>query len=231
MRTRIIACGVPDAHADRIVLLPGAYHELEQFIGAGFDQALRERRLSAELILAAPELAHLNDRGWLARLRAEVIEPARERGRGTVWLGGISLGGFMALRYAAEAIDGLDGLCLLAPYLGSRLVAAEVAAHRNLASWQAAVLGEHELGEHDDERRIWRFVRSLGAAAAPRVFLGFGREDRFADTQRLLARVLPASSTQEIPGGHDWPVWRRLWELFLDQLAASGGTPPQAQRA
>jgi pimeloyl-ACP methyl ester carboxylesterase len=216
MRTRIIQCGAASAAAGeaatRIVLLPGAYHGLEDFARAGFDQALRERELAAELILAAPELAHLGDRSWLARLQAEVIAPARERG-GALWLGGVSLGGFMALRFAAEGEGRLDGLCLLAPYLGSRIVAAEIAAHEGLASWQPA-----PLAVDDDERRVWRFVRELSTAGAPSVFLGFGSEDRFADTQQLLARALPASSTRIIPGGHDWPVWQRLWHNFLDQL-------------
>jgi len=213
MRTRSIACGSPDAHSPRIVLLPGAYHPIEQFIDAGFDQALRLRGRSAELVLAAPPLSHLNDRGWRARLRAEVIAPARERGRGALWLGGISLGGFMALRFAAEELDALDGLCLLAPYLGSRIVAAEVAAHENLASWQPGALAED-----DDDRRIWRFVQGLRGRDGPRVWLGYGSEDRFADSQRLLQRALPAGATRVIPGGHDWPVWRALWDQFLGKV-------------
>jgi hypothetical protein len=124
----------------------------------------------------------------------------------------------MALRFAAEGAEALDGLCLLAPYLGSRIVAAEIAAQGTLANWRA-----ERLGEDDDERRIWRFIQGLGTAVAPRVFLGFGSEDRFADTQRLLASALPADSTHVIPGGHDWPVWRRLWDQFLDLL--SDGRP------
>lgn len=213
MRTQMIRCGPPRADASCIVLLPGAYHALTDFVGAGFDQALRDRGLAAELILAAPELAHLGDRSWLARLRAEVIAPARERAGAALWLGGISLGGFMALRFAAQADAEIDGLCLLAPYLGSRIVAAEVAAHASIADWQPA-----PLAEDDDDRRVWRLVQRLGAAGAPRVFLGYGSEDRFADTQQLLARALPAHSTCVIPGGHDWPVWRALWDNFLDQL-------------
>jgi pimeloyl-ACP methyl ester carboxylesterase len=222
MRTPIIPCGPPGALATRIVLLPRAYHELEEFVRAGFDQALRDRGLAAELILADPELAHLSDRSWLARLQAEVIAPARERG-GALWLGGISLGGFMALRFAAEARAAFDGLCLLGPYLGSRIVATEVAAHDSLASWQPAALADD-----DDDRRIWDYVRGLRAAAGPRVFLGFGSEDRFADTQQLLARALPASTTRVIPGGHDWPVWRRLWHNFLDLLGPRSGVPDGA---
>jgi pimeloyl-ACP methyl ester carboxylesterase len=214
MRTQRLALGATGASATRIVLLPGAYHALEEFIAAGFDQALRERELAVELILAAPELAHLNDRGWLAQLRAEVIAPARARAGGQLWLGGISLGGYMALRFAAEGSDELDGLCLLAPYLGSRIIAAEIAAQENLSSWKVPALAED-----DDDRRIWRFVQGLPAMrSAPRIFLGYGREDRFADTQRLLSAALPAACTRVIPGGHDWPVWRALWDRFLDTL-------------
>src|ERR1700733_10038398 len=215
MRTQSVAIGAAGAPATRVVLLPGAYHALEEFSAAGFDQALRERELAVELILAAPELAHLNDRGWLAQLRTEVIAPAHARADGPLWLGGISLGGYMALRYAAEGSDQLDGLCLLAPYLGSRIVAAEITAQGNLASWQVPALADV-----DDELRIWRCVRGLPAMrTAPRLFLGYGREDRFADTQRLLSAALPATCSCVIPGGHDWPVWRALWDRFLDTLA------------
>jgi S-formylglutathione hydrolase FrmB len=51
------------------------------------------------------------------------------------------------------------------------------------------------------------------------LFLGLSRSDRFADTQRLLARALPAASHCEIDGSHDWPAWQQLWNRFLDRLA------------
>ena len=46
----------------------------------------------------------------------------------------------MALRFAAEYPHALDGLCLLAPYLGSRIVAAEIGAHPSLTDWQPGAL-------------------------------------------------------------------------------------------
>jgi enterochelin esterase-like enzyme len=50
------------------------------------------------------------------------------------------------------------------------------------------------------------------------VFVGFGADDRFADTQQVLVRALASipSTTRMIEGGHDWPVWRKLWDQFLD---------------
>jgi pimeloyl-ACP methyl ester carboxylesterase len=199
----------------RIILMPAAFQTLAQFCEHGFDAALRGRCPGVELLLAAPRLAHLNDRRWIPALYQQLIAPARASGM-RVWLGGVSLGGFMALRVAAQYPDALDGLCLLAPYLGSRIVAAEVAG--DIASgagspdWQ---------DEDDDERRIWRYVTRLDRSMCnTRIFLGFGAADRFADTQRLLASLLPQplTATRMIEGGHDWVVWRTLWDAFLEDL-------------
>jgi pimeloyl-ACP methyl ester carboxylesterase len=212
MQTMLIESAA-GAHAPGcIVLLPGALQELEDFRRAGFDEAFRQRQLPYQLLLAAPAPTHLGDRSWIEALQHEVIEPQR-RVRRPLWLGGISLGAFRALRFAAEFPHGIDGLCLLAPYLGSRIIAAEVARCTSLAHWQPGMLAAE-----DDERRVWSYVRDL-RAPRPEVFLGLGSDDRFADTQRLLAAALPPSSRVEAEGGHEWPVWRQLWEKFLDRQA------------
>ena len=214
METMLIESAAGARAPGCIVLLPGALQVLEDFRRAGFDQALRQGRAEFDLLLAAPAPAHLADRGWIEALRQEIIEPQR-RLRRWLWLGGISLGAFRALRFAVEAPRVIDGLCLLAPYLGSRIVAAEIARCGSLADWQPGTLAAE-----DDERRVWSYVRDL-RPPRPAVFLGLGRSDRFADTQRLLAAALPASSCVEVDGGHDWPVWQQLWQIFLDRVAAS----------
>jgi pimeloyl-ACP methyl ester carboxylesterase len=196
--------------AGSIVLLPGAQQRLEDFVAAGFVHAMHERDVAFELILADPQPAHLTDHAWIDRLRDELALLARRSGR-PVWLGGISLGAFMALRFAAGFAAAVDGLCLIAPYLGSRIVAAEIARHAALHAWEPG-----PLADEDDERHIWRYVRDLGPRS-PRLFLGLGRQDRFADTQRLLARALPAASCLTLEGGHEWPVWRQLWDNFLER--------------
>jgi hypothetical protein len=199
----------------RVILMPGAYHTRAQFLEHGFDRAVRAHALPIELILIDPQRSHLTDRRWLQQLNECVIEPARADPGARLWLGGISLGGFMALRFAAQYPRSLDGLCLLAPYLGSRLVAAELAAHADLQQWQPG-----PLDDDDDERRIWRYATALEANMTPtRIFLGLGSEDRFGDTQRLLARALPPMHTRlcSLPGGHDWAVWGALWDQFLGQ--------------
>ena len=49
----------------------------------------------------------------------------------------------------------------------------------------------------------------------PAVYLGCGRDDRFATASALLAARLPADRVATAEGGHDWPTWTRLWETIL----------------
>ena len=196
-----------------VVLLPGVQQGPADFVAAGFDRAVRDSKLPLDVIIAVPASVYLTDRSWMAALRDELIEPRRAAAQ-PLWLGGISLGAFRALRFAADHPGLVDGLCLLAPYLGSRIVAAEIARCDSLQAWQPGVLADD-----DDERRIWRYVRDLHPPVA-QLFLGLSRADRFADTQRLLARALPAVCCCEIEGRHEWPVWRALWDAFLMRQSA-----------
>jgi pimeloyl-ACP methyl ester carboxylesterase len=193
--------------------LPGAYHTEQDFAAAGFAEAVRARKTPLDLTFVDMELAHVGDRSVLQRLRSDIVWPARAAGV-SIWLGGISLGGLVALNYAASYPDELDGLCLLAPYLGNRMLTSEIAEAPGLAAWLPG-----ELAETDEERRIWRYIKNRRADGPP-LHLGYGRADRFSSAHGLLAAALPAGSVDVIDGGHDWSTWSRLWENFLDSRFA-----------
>ena len=226
-----------------MICLPAAYTGPDDFLQAGFLTAVRDRELPVDLAFAHLNLQHLTDRTILRRLRHEIVLPARAQGCESVWFCGISLGGFLALAYAEKYPDEVDGLCLLAPYLGNRIVAGEIEQAGGLERWQPG-----KLAADDDERRIWRFIQSVradgskgdgataqveplataaalsarDAAASTRAatmswHLGFGQEDRFAASHRMMAAALPPDRVHVIPGSHDWPVWRQLWDNFLDR--------------
>lgn len=197
----------------RMAWLPGAYHSAQDFEVAGFTAAVRSRRAALDLIFVDMEMTHVQDRSVLERLRSDIVTPARAAGV-SIWLGGISLGGLLALDYAALYPDELDGLCLLAPYLGNRILTAEIAQAPGLAAWQPG-----ELAQTDEERRIWGYVKNRGPHSAA-LHLGYGRNDRFAPAHALLAAALPAGSVDVIDGAHDWPTWSKLWENFLDSRSA-----------
>ena len=64
----------------RIALLPGAYHEPEDFQREGFGDAVRARGLALDLEFVAPDLAHVLDRSVLEELHRDVVAPARAAG-------------------------------------------------------------------------------------------------------------------------------------------------------
>jgi pimeloyl-ACP methyl ester carboxylesterase len=203
----------------RIVLIPGANQAPEDLQTAGFLTAVHDRRLNIDMVLVAPQLAHLTDRSVLTRLHTEVVLPARSAGCLAVWFAGISLGGFLTLLYAADHPTQLDGLCLLAPYLGNRMITAEIKRFQSLADWSAEMAdAQDELAE---ERRIWRYIADHPPYPPAVRYLGYGRDDRFATTQRLLASQLPPVAVDVIDGGHEWRVWRQLWDRFLDRFTGA----------
>jgi len=193
--------------------LPGAYNTPEDFVQAGFGTAVARRGLPLDLEFVDLELRYLGDDEPLLELRDKVVAPLHEAGI-AVWLCGISLGGLLALHFAASYSVRLAGLCLLAPYLGNRMLIAEIARARGLDQWQPGALAEG-----DAERRTWRYIHQRGKDAPP-LYLGFGREDRFAPALQLLAGHLPPESVDVVEGGHDWRTWTRLWGNFLDSRFA-----------
>jgi pimeloyl-ACP methyl ester carboxylesterase len=211
MRTVRVAATPGRRAAREVVLLPPAYSAPEDFVEAGFVEAVRARRLDLDLSFVAPELRDVTDRTLIAAVLEEFIAPARAQGT-PLWLGGVSLGGYLALCCAEREPGALAGVALFAPYLGSYLITGEI-ARAGLAAWT-----EPEGAEDDEERRIWRFLKNR--RSQPKIHLGLGREDRFAERQRVLAAALKPGEVDTVSGGHDWPTWRRLWDNFLDARLA-----------
>jgi pimeloyl-ACP methyl ester carboxylesterase len=194
----------------RLLLLPAAYTGPEDFVQAGFVRAVRERHLPLDLVFAEVNLQHLTDRTILRRIRHELVLPARALGCRSIWICGISLGGFIGLAFAERYTPEIDGLCLLAPYLGNHIITGEIERANGVATWQPG-----EPAPDDDERRVWRFIKSHGNHPVS-IRLGYGREDRFANSHRMMAAALSPADVRVVPGGHEWPVWAQLWGDFLD---------------
>ena len=205
----------------RVLMLPAAYSVPSDFVQQGFVRAVRERALEVDLVFAELPAAQVIDQSAFTGLLEEIILPVRALGS-ALWIGGISLGGYLALGCAERYPREFAGLCLLAPYLGSHLITGEVSRAQGLERWWAG-----EVPNDDEERRIWRFIRTLRTGSMA-VHLGLGRDDRFARRQALLAAELPPASVDIVPGAHDWPTWRRLWDRFLDARLAPKAGPAES---
>ncbi len=202
-----------------MVLLPGANMAAQELVDEGFVQALRQRRLAVDVLVVGAGLEYVYDGSLIRRLHDDVLQPWRERGYRRVWLAGISLGGFAAMAYALQHPGRIEGIVALAPYLGRRPLVREVAAAGGAAAWLQQ--SKTALPRPDDvDQKLWRWLAArpaAGGAAAPRLVLGYGTEDRFAEGHRLLAQTLAAADVLTAPGGHTWAPWRQLWGQWLDR--------------
>ncbi|MFC5303233.1 alpha/beta hydrolase-fold protein [Azospira restricta] len=207
----------PAAADTLLVLLPGAYMTPQHFVDAGFVAARDAQGAALDLAIAGLDLAEISGGAALPAVRDAIVRPARRDYR-RVWLGGISLGGFLALLYAARHADEVDGLCLFAPYPGSRITTGAIAAAGGLAAWTPT-----PEQRADPEFELWAWLQS--DAAKPPVHIDYGRDDRFADGIAQLAAALPQACVGTRPGGHDWPVWAAAWNDFL-----AAGRPAIAER-
>ena len=217
-------CGTRAASQTLLVLLPGAYSAPEEFEAAGFIAAARQAGVAADIAIADAHLGYFTDKSVLQRLRDDVVLPARARGVRNVWLVGISLGGFGALGYALRHPAEVSGVVAIAPYLGRRTLLRDIVAGGGPTVWRNTAMPE---GPDDVETGLWQWLsapqsagrpgraESDNAPDRPPVWLAYGRDDRFADSHRLLSSVLPAERVDTVSGGHDWPPWRALWDRWL----------------
>jgi enterochelin esterase-like enzyme len=198
-----------------IILLPGANHLPENFITQGFVNTVRQRQLNIDLVM--PELAfdQIADQTVLREIHDTVMQPYAALGYQSIWIAGISIGGYVAIAYAHRYPEQVNGLLLLAPYPGNRITTSEIALAGGVKAWTP-----NAIADDDTERGNWYWLKSLTDTSkinAAEVHLGYGEDDRFAEGIAMMAQILPEEYVDEIPGGHVWPVWQQLWQNFLDK--------------
>lgn len=194
-----------------LALLSGSLSQPEDFIREGFVAAVRERGIAAQIAMAEVRMDQFGDGSVVERIRESVLAPARARGASRIWLAGISLGALASLAFAARHGEDLEGMVLISPYPGTRPMLREIELAGGLASWDPQIGPEGDL-----EREAWRWLAGR-PPRGPQVHCYFGAEDRFAAGQRKLAQALPPDAVHEMPGGHEWKDWHRMWIEFLER--------------
>ncbi|MFD1712765.1 esterase family protein [Ottowia sp. GY511] len=215
---RVLDLAQPGARARTLlVLLPGAYDTPQDFIREGFVVAVRERQLPVDLLLLDAHTGYYTSQQIVDRLLNEVVRPAREQGYARIWLVGISLGGYGSLLFTREHADLIDGAFVMAAFLGRRDLPAAIGQAGGLRTWDGQLDGAdaHDLA-------LWRWLRERALSPGPQrppLWIGYGDDDRFVASNRLIAATLPPAQVLVTDGGHAWAPWRRLWDRFLDLRA------------
>ena len=196
-----------------LVMLPGVGIEAREFADRGMVALVHELGLDVDIVAVRPDLDLYLDGDVATALHSAIVAPALAQGYSRLWLLGISLGGMGALLYASRYAAHVEGLVLLAPFLGTQGTVAEIVAAGGLAEWSSA--GSNATAS---EQRMLRWLQDFLAQqpARPAVYLGYGRADRFARGHRLLTEHLPSHVIVSEDGGHDWETWLALWRRVLD---------------
>ncbi|TCV87468.1 alpha/beta fold hydrolase [Sulfurirhabdus autotrophica] len=208
-----IAPGVTGSR-DVLVLLPGAKDRPQDFVGHGFIQAVRERNLPIDVVAVDAHVDYYLEGNIVETLRHDIISALQEKKYCRIWVLGISIGGLGALSFARKYPALVEGVFLLAPFLGVRGTIAEVVRAGGLNNWNPGYIAPED---HERERLAWLKTFPSSEVPMPNIYLGYGKEDRYAPASILLAERLPPHHVLALNGGHDWQTWIALWRGLLDK--------------
>ncbi len=193
-----------------VVLLPGRFDDPEDFAKRRFAEIAREEGAPFDLVAVDAHVGYYASRTVVERLEADVIAPARARGYETIWLLGISLGGLGAILHHDLHPGGVDGIFLIAPFLGDAETARAIEEAGGLRLWRPPDGPRDALPLSE---RIWAAAKALVESGTP-VVLAYGTEDHLAPQIRVLGEALPGDRVLAIPGKHDWKPWTQAWSWF-----------------
>ena len=215
LQTDFIHDIAPGIEGERILLLmlPGAKNTPQQLVENGFIRELRERRLPVDVLALNAHVDLYLERADIERVLHHTLDEVRAQGYRRIWLLGISLGGSGAMICATQRMAEIEGVFLLAPFLGTRGIIAEVEAAGGLSLWRAG-----EIGSRDHERVLLEKIQGHTLEDRfPPVYLGYGSEDRYRGASIMLSKRLSQPRVLVMSGGHDWETWIALWRCLLDK--------------
>lgn len=194
-------------------MLPGMGDRAEAFRDAGFLDSADQQGFDTLAVDA--HFGYYVERNLIPRIREDIVEPARAKGYRNIWLLGVSMGGFGSLLYAdAHPLD-VNGVILLAPFLGDHKLADAISSAGGLDAWPGI---SDEFNEF--EIRVWVWLKTATTSRnRTRVILGYGRSDRLAATYGPLVDVLDSTDVYTLDGGHGWTTWKSLWNQIAADLA------------
>jgi hypothetical protein len=192
-----------------VVVLPGIADNLASLEAGGIGHAVQGAWPDADVVLVEMTIGYYKDGQAMPNLH-QIIRAARAKGYRQVWLVGASLGGMGALLYDATFPDDVDGIVLLAPFLGDRRMLDEVRNAGGLSRWSAPPAATP--GPDNWQPQIWRRAKvwSSRPGGDARVWLAYGDKDKFAPNMPLLTPAIPLKHVITGPGVHEWTSWTPL---------------------
>lgn len=216
---------IPASHAVQrlVVVLPGRVDDLESLQRGGVVEVIQGQWPDADVLLAELTMTYYMTGQAPRRLHDEVIEPARRRGYREIWLSGASLGGMGSIMYDREYPGQIDGIVLLAPYLGEPPILRRITAAGGITHWDPGPV--QALSPDNWQHEMWRHLQTWNddPDRTRNVWLAYGERDRLRSSMPVLAPLLPEENVLVRPGGHSWRVWSPALGEVLQAASAANG--------
>jgi pimeloyl-ACP methyl ester carboxylesterase len=212
-----------------LVLFPGAGDHADDYVKEGFLKRVQDRGLPVAVAAADATMGYYFTNTLQPRVEADVIAPLKAKyPNAKLWVAGISMGGFGALFYAQQHADQVEGVLVMAPFLGGPEIAQEVRASGGLGKWKAPEKAPPT--DANFSRQLWRWLKEVTTPGArgPQLHLGYGVDDGISVQGAVLAAALPSGRVTIKPGGHVWAAWTPIFEDFLDGKAFRAACGPAA---
>lgn len=203
-----------------VVVLPGRRDNVEVMARYGIAEAIQRSWPDADVMLTSATMDYYLEGNLAQRLHAQIVLPARARGVREIWLVGASLGGMGALLYERQYPGEVQGLVLLAPYLGESGLLREITQAGGIGAWQPDTPPQPmSPGTHQIE--LWRFLQTWkdDLHRGERVWIAYGDQDRLRDAIPVIAPLVPCTQILKRPGGHKWSVWTPAAEEVFRLIA------------
>jgi pimeloyl-ACP methyl ester carboxylesterase len=213
----------PGEHRRRLfVFLQGRFDRASDFVRHGLISSAQGLILGLDCVAVDATIGYYFDGSIADRLQREIIGPARSVGYREIWIVGVSMGGLGAFFHERAYPGEVNGLILLAPFLGDDLALfREMDAAGGPASWsgsQPLIAPERQKAEF--QRGLWQF---LGRTRFDRTlqletWMAYGGDDRLLPGIERLKSLLPAERVIPLAGGHTWEVWTRGFAEILAKI-------------
>jgi pimeloyl-ACP methyl ester carboxylesterase len=222
----------PGEHGQRLfVFLPGRRDRASDFGRRGFITLAQRRILGLDCVAVDATLGYYVNGSLAGRLQREIIDPARAVGYREIWLVGVSMGGLGAFFHERAYPGEVNGLILLAPFLGDdQKLFAEIDAAGGAATWACSQPAPAEKPKKSEfQRELWRFLGRLplDQARQLQIWIAYGDADRLLPGIERLRNVVPPERVFRLKGGHTWKVWTTGFNVILAKIDWKGAAGPE----
>lgn len=161
----------------------------------------------------------------------ELVEITRRmfplsRRREDTFIGGLSMGGFGAMRNGLKYHDTFGAIISFSGVLELLKVIPSSVSQRMDMEFEEGLFGDLEQAAVSDKNPIWLVKELAGTPNLPHIYIACGTEDHLLSHSRNFRDLLMEKgycvTYEEGPGGHDWDFWDTYIKKALDWLPLDG---------